>query len=227
MELPVIHLYTHDSIGVGEDGPTHQPIEQIASLRAMPGLIDLRPGDANEVVEAWRVIMQLRHDPVALILSRQAMPTLDRERVRSGVRGRPWRLHPRRRPRHHPRGDPDRLRHRGRPRRRRLRAAHRRRRQRPRRVHAVHGAVRPARPPSTARHVLPPSVTARVVIEQGSAFGLDRWAGTTGHIIAMRTFGSSAPLKDLQDKFGFTPEAVHQAARNQLARGAEPDTKRQ
>ena len=80
MELPVIHLYTHDSIGVGEDGPTHQPIEQIASLRAMPGLIDLRPGDANEVVEAWRVIMQLRHDPVALILSRQAMPTLDREK---------------------------------------------------------------------------------------------------------------------------------------------------
>ena len=80
MELPVIHLYTHDSIGVGEDGPTHQPIEQIASLRAMPGLIDLRPGDANEVVEAWRVIMQLRHDPVAPILSRQAMPTLDREK---------------------------------------------------------------------------------------------------------------------------------------------------
>ena len=79
MELPVIHLYTHDSIGVGEDGPTHQPIEQIASLRAMPGLIDLRPGDANEVVEAWRVIMPLRHDPVALILSRQAMPTLDRD----------------------------------------------------------------------------------------------------------------------------------------------------
>ena len=78
MELPVIHLFTHDSIGVGEDGPTHQPVEQLASMRAMPGLIDMRPGDANEVVEAWRMIMLLRHDPVALILSRQAMPTLDR-----------------------------------------------------------------------------------------------------------------------------------------------------
>src|SRR3712207_5498913 len=80
MELPVIHLYTHDSIGVGEDGPTHQPIEHLASIRAMPGLIDLRPGDANEVVEAWRVILPLRHDPVALLPSRQALPTLDRER---------------------------------------------------------------------------------------------------------------------------------------------------
>jgi len=76
----VIHVYTHDSIGVGEDGPTHQPVEHLASLRAIPGLLTLRPGDANEVVEAWRVIMQLRHEPVALVLSRQAMPTLDRTR---------------------------------------------------------------------------------------------------------------------------------------------------
>ena len=83
MELPVIHLYTHDSIGVGEDGPTHQPVEQLASLRAMPGLIDLRPGDANEVAAAWRVIMPLRHDPVALILSRQNLPTLDRTKYAS------------------------------------------------------------------------------------------------------------------------------------------------
>jgi transketolase len=83
MELPVIHLYTHDSIGVGEDGPTHQPVEQLASFRAMPGLIDLRPGDANEVAAAWRVIMPLRHDPVALVLSRQAMPTLDRTKYAS------------------------------------------------------------------------------------------------------------------------------------------------
>ena len=78
MELPVVYVFTHDSIGVGEDGPTHQPIEQLPSLRAIPGLITLRPGDANEVVEAWKLIMQLKHEPVALILSRQAMPTLDR-----------------------------------------------------------------------------------------------------------------------------------------------------
>ena len=80
MELPLIHIYTHDSIGVGEDGPTHQPIEHLASLRAMPGVIDFRPGDANEVVEAWRVIMPIRHEPVALMLSRQPLPTLDRSR---------------------------------------------------------------------------------------------------------------------------------------------------
>jgi len=226
MELPVIHLYTHDSIGVGEDGPTHQPIEQIASLRAMPGLIDLRPGDANEVVEAWRVIMPLRHDPVALILSRQAMPTLDREKYApaSGVARGAYILA----------GDPDIT---------------------PEVILIASGTevglavaayeqlaadgvnarvvsmpsmeLFDRQTPEYRESVLPPSVTARVVIEQGSAFGLDRWAGTTGHIIAMRTFGSSAPLKDLQDKFGFTPEAVHQAARNQLARGAEPDTKRQ
>src|SRR5690349_22644090 len=83
MELPVIHIFTHDSIGVGEDGPTHQPVEQVASLRAIPGLIVLRPADANETVEAWRVIMQLRHEPVAIILTRQALPTIDRARYAS------------------------------------------------------------------------------------------------------------------------------------------------
>jgi transketolase len=85
MELPVIHIYTHDSIGVGEDGPTHQPVEHLASLRAMPGLIDVRPADANEVAEAWRVVMPLRHEPVALVLSRQALPTLDRSRYASAA----------------------------------------------------------------------------------------------------------------------------------------------
>src|SRR5207248_10530326 len=80
MELPVVYVFTHDSIGVGEDGPTHQPIEQLASLRAIPGLIVLRPGDANEVVEAWKVVMKLRHEPAVLVLSRQALPTLDRTR---------------------------------------------------------------------------------------------------------------------------------------------------
>ena len=101
MELPLIHIYTHDSIGVGEDGPTHQPIEQLASIRAMPGVIDMRPGDANEVVEAWRVIMPIRHEPVALMLSRQPLPTLDRSRVRPRVRRRRaartcWPIRPRR-----------------------------------------------------------------------------------------------------------------------------------
>src|SRR6476620_3489336 len=83
MEIPTIHVFTHDSIGVGEDGPTHQPVEQLASLRAIPGLITLRPADANEVVEAWRVIMRLRHEPVALILTRQNLPTFDRSRYNS------------------------------------------------------------------------------------------------------------------------------------------------
>ena len=83
MEIPTIYVFTHDSIGVGEDGPTHQPVEQLASLRAIPGLIVLRPADANEVAEAWRVIMQLRHEPVALILTRQNLPTFDRGRFGS------------------------------------------------------------------------------------------------------------------------------------------------
>ncbi len=92
MEIPVIYIFTHDSIGVGEDGPTHQPVEQLISLRAIPGLITLRPGDANEVAEAWRVIMQFRHEPVCLILSRQNMPTLDRTKYAAGVRRRQGRL---------------------------------------------------------------------------------------------------------------------------------------
>ena len=88
MELPVVYIFTHDSIGVGEDGPTHQPVEHLAALRSIPGLVDIRPCDANEVAEAWRVIMELKHEPVALILSRQALPTLDRSKYApaSGVR---------------------------------------------------------------------------------------------------------------------------------------------
>ena len=111
MELPVIYIFTHDSIGVGEDGPTHQPVEQLASLRAIPGLIVIRPGDANEVAEAWRLIMSLRHEPVALVLTRQNLPTLDRtESLRpKGCAGAAtsWRT-----PRRASRGDPDRHRQR-------------------------------------------------------------------------------------------------------------------
>jgi transketolase len=217
MELPVIHMFTHDSIGVGEDGPTHQPVEQLASLRAVPGIIDMRPADANEVVEAWRVIMPLRHDPVAMILSRQALPTLDRSKYApaSGLAKGAYVLA----------GDPD---------------------ETPDVILIATGSevalaiaayeqlvdegikARVVSMPSwelfdrqTDEYrdsVLPPEVTGRVVIEQASSFGWDRWAGSTGEIIAMSTFGASAPLKALQSKFGFTPEAVVAAAKRQIDR---------
>jgi transketolase len=217
MELPVIHLYTHDSIGVGEDGPTHQPVEQLASFRAMPGLIDLRPGDANEVAAAWRVIMPLRHDPVALVLSRQAMPTLDRTKYASadGVANGAYVLA----------GDPDTT---------------------PDVILIATGTelglavsayekltadgvnARLVSMPSWELfdrqdqayrdQVLPPSVTARVAVEQASTFGWHRWVGATGAVIGMSTFGASAPLKALQTKFGFTTEAVAAAAQEQIRR---------
>jgi transketolase len=218
MELPVIHLYTHDSIGVGEDGPTHQPVEHLASLRAMPGMIDMRPADANEVVQAWRTLMPLRHEPVALVLSRQPLPTLDRTRYApaAGLAHGAYVLA----------GDPGEvpdviliatgsevsL----------AVAAH---------EHLVAEGIASRvvsmpsmelfdrQPQSYRDEVLPPSVTARVAVEQASSFGWDRWVGPQGRIIAMSTFGSSAPLKDLQSKFGFTPEAVTAAAR-ELVKGA-------
>jgi len=217
MELPVIHVFTHDSIGVGEDGPTHQPVEQIASLRAMPGMIDMRPGDANEVVEAWRTLMPMRHEPVALILSRQALPTLDRSvyAPASGVAKGAYVLA----------GDPE---------------------ETPEVILIASGSevslavssyeklvaegikarvvsmpsweLFDRQSPEYRDSVLPPDVMARVVIEQASSFGWHRWAGAKGEIIAMSTFGSSAPLKDLQSKFGFTPEAVVAAAKRQIGR---------
>jgi transketolase len=216
MELPVIHLYTHDSIGVGEDGPTHQPVEQLASIRAMPGLIDLRPGDANEVAAAWRVIMRLRHDPVALVLSRQAMPTFDRTKYAAaeGVAKGAYVLA----------GEPntvpdvillgtgtelalavsayDQLTADG---------------VNPRVVSMPSWELFDRQDRSYQDMVLPPAVTARVAVEQASTFGWHRWVGATGAIIGMSTFGASAPLKALQTKFGFTPEAVVAAARSQLS----------
>jgi transketolase len=217
MELPVIHIYTHDSIGVGEDGPTHQPVEHLASLRATPGIIDIRPGDANEVAEAWRVIMPLRHDPVALLLSRQALPTLDRTKYApaSGLaRGGYVLADP-------PDGDPEVI----------LIATGSE-------VSLAVGAyeqltaegvrARVVSLPSWElfdrqdkeyrESVLPPSVTARVAIEQASRFGWERYTGTNGAVVAMSTFGASAPLKALQSKFGFTPDAVVQIAKEQVAR---------
>jgi transketolase len=211
MELPLIHLYTHDSIGVGEDGPTHQPVEHLASIRAMPGLIDLRPADANEVVEAWRVLMPLRHEPVALALSRQPLPTLDRGRYApaSGVaRGAYVLADP-------PDGEPEviliatgsevamtveayeRLTADG------IRA---------RVVSMPSMQLFDQQPQSYRDEVLPPAVT----VEKGSTFGWDRWVGPTGAIIGMSTFGASAPMKVLQAKFGFTPENIVATARAQL-----------
>ena len=223
MEIPVIHLFTHDSIGVGEDGPTHQPVEHLAALRAIPGLVELRPADANEVVAAWRTLMPMRHEPVALVLSRQPLPTLDRTRYASaaGVARGAYVLA----------GDPE---------------------ETPDVILVATGsevqlavaafeqltsegvAARVVSMPSMELFdrqpqeyrdaVLPPSVTARVAVEQASAFGWDRWVGPQGRVIAMRTFGSSAPLADLQTKFDFTPEAVTQAARDLLAGSRRPNS---
>jgi transketolase len=217
MEIPVIHIFTHDSIGVGQDGPTHQPVEHLASLRAIPGLVVLRPADANEVAEAWRVIMGMRHDPVALVLTRQAVPTLDRARYApaSGLRKGAYVLAD------PPRGLPEiiviasgsevalavdayeRLTGEG---------------------AAVRVVSMPSwelfdRQPATYRHsVLPPEVRARVAVEEASTMGWHRYVGSDGAVIGMHTFGASAPLKALQTKFGFTPDAVIEAARDQLER---------
>jgi transketolase len=220
MEVPVIHIFTHDSIGVGEDGPTHQPIEQLASLRAVPNLIVLRPADANEVSEAWRVIMQLKHEPVALILTRQALPTIDRSKyaAASGVAKGAYVLADA------PGGKPDvlllasgsevslcleaaeQLKAKG------IKA---------RVVSMPSWELFEHQPQAYRDSVLPPAVTARVCIEQASTFGWATYAGLTGEIIGMKSFGASAPLKELQKKFGFTTDNVVAAATRQLQRPAK------
>ncbi len=220
MELPVIHVFTHDSIGVGEDGPTHQPDEQLASLRSIPGLITLRPADANEVVEAWRVIVESRREPVALVLSRQALPTLDRSRyaAASGVAKGAYVL-----------ADPDEgppdviliatgsevslaLRARDELERDGVRA----------RVVSMPSWELFERQVSSYREkVLPPSIRARVAIEQASASGWARYVGLDGCTIAMETFGASAPLAELQKKFGFTPERIVAAAKDQIRKATK------
>jgi transketolase len=219
MELPVVYVFTHDSIGVGEDGPTHQPVEQLASLRAVPGLIVLRPADANEVVEAWKVILKLHHQPVALILTRQALPTIDRGRhaSSSGLARGAYTLADA------PDGKPDVL----------LLAsgsevalclqAYERliaEGVEARVVSMPSWELFDDQPQDYRDRVLPPDVTARVSVEQASAFGWARYVGSTGHSLGMRSFGASAPLKDLVKKFGFTPEHVVAAAREQLALAA-------
>ena len=225
MEIPVLHIFTHDSIGVGEDGPTHQPVEHLASLRAMPGLLVFRPADANEVVETWRIVTALRHEPAALVLSRQALPTLDRSVLNAAVGvargayilaeasgGRPQVI---------------------------LLAT----------GSEVHLALEAReeleaggigtrvvsmpcwelfdRQPQEYRdQVLPREVLARVAVEQASTLGWDRYVGDGGAVVGMHTFGASAPLKQLLTKFGFTPEQVAEVARERLAAAGTEDPAR-
>jgi transketolase len=217
MELPSIFVFTHDAMGDGEDGPTHQPVEHLASLRAIPGLVTLRPGDANEVVEAFRYVMQLRHQPAVLVLSRQPLPTLDR-RIYSPATGVARGAYVLGDP---PDGNPEVI----------LIAsgsevslaveAHEK---------LLAGGIRSrvVSMPSwdifdhqTQEYrdsVLPPTVKARVAVEQASTFGWERYVGSSGHVIGMKTFGASAPLKALQEKFGFEPDRVAAAARELLGR---------
>ena len=216
MEVPAIWVFTHDSIGVGEDGPTHQPIEQLASLRAIPGLITLRPADANEVVEAWRVIMQLRHEPVALVLTRQPLPTFDRSRVAaaSGVARGAYALAD------STQGDPEVL----------LLATGsevslcldareqlERDGVRARVVSMPSWEIFEQQPQEYRDQVLPPRVSARVSVEQAGTLGWSRYVGPRGICLGMKTFGASAPLQQLQRKFGFTAEHVAAAARQAIA----------
>jgi transketolase len=215
MEIPVIHIFTHDSIGLGEDGPTHQPVEQLASLRAIPGLLVFRPADANEVAETWRCVMPLQHDPAVLVLSRQALPTFDRSALApaSGVARGAYVL-----------ADSgtgaldviliatgsevalalsarDELAAEG------IMA----------RVVSMPCSELFDRQPRAYRdEVLPPQVMARVAIEQASTLSWHRYVGDDGAIVGMHTFGASAPLKQLVKKFGFTPDAVADVARERV-----------
>ena len=216
MEIPVVFVFSHDSISLGQDGPTHQPIEQLAALRAIPGLITLRPADANETAEAWRTILGQIAKPACLVLSRQALPTLDRLKYAKadGVARGAYVLAD------SPGGKPDLI----------LMASGSEVSlciQASERLTAEGVAVRVVSMPSWdlfedqdeayRRSVFPAEVTARVAVEEAAALGWDRYAGPAGEIIAMRRFGASAPIKDLSAKFGFTPEHVYEAARRQLA----------
>ena len=211
-EFPTVHVFTHDSIGVGEDGPTHQPIEQLMSLRAIPNLIVLRPADANEVVEAWKVIVQLKKHPAILALTRQALPTVDRTKygAAAGLAKGGYVLAD-------AIGGPpaivliatgsevplcveayERLTAEG------VKA---------RVVSLPSWELFEQQPQAYRDSVIPPSITARVCVEMGTTLGWDRYAGPAGTMIGMHGFGASAPLKDLLTHFGFTAEAVYQAAK--------------
>jgi len=215
MELPTIFVFTHEAMGDGEDGPTHQPVEQLISLRAIPGLVTLRPGDANEVVEAYRYIMQLRHQPAVLALSRQPLPTLDRRKYAPAAglaRGAYVLADP-------PGGNPEVI----------LIAsgselclvveAHENLAAdgiRARVVSMPSWDIFDHQSQEYRDSVLPPKVKARISVEQGSTLGWERYVGESGRIIGMKTFGGSAPLKELQRKFGFEPHHVAAAAKELL-----------
>jgi transketolase len=217
MEIPAMYIFTHDSIGVGEDGPTHQPVEQLASLRAMPNMLILRPGDANEVVEAYKIILQHKHGPSTLVLTRQAIPTFDRTKyaLASGVARGGYVLVDA------AGGKPEVI----------LMAsgsevslcveAYEK-------LQAAGIKARVVSMPSWElfekqdaaykESVIPPAVTARVSVEMASTFGWERYTGPKGKIMGMRSFGASAPLKDLLKKFGFTADNVVAAAREVLGK---------
>jgi len=216
MEIPVIYVLTHDSIGLGEDGPTHQPVEQLASLRAMPGMVVMRPGDANEVVEAWKATLEMKHEPVSMVLTRQALPTLDRNKYASatGVAKGGYVLGD-------SQGKPDLI----------LIgtgselslcvAAYEKLTAEGIRVRVVSLPSWELFEKQTQAYrdsVLPPDVRARVSVEAGSVFGWERYVGLDGAILGMTTFGASAPAKELFKKYGFTVEHVLEAARGVLAR---------
>jgi transketolase len=218
MELPTIFVFTHDAMGDGEDGPTHQPVEQLASFRAEPGLVVLRPADANEVVEAYRYVMQLRHEPAVLALSRQPLPTLDRSKYApaSGLaRGAYVLADP-------PGGKPEVI----------LIAsgsevsvcvnAHEEllaQGIRSRVVSMPSWDIFEHQTQAYQDSVLPLDVTARVAVEQASTFGWERYVGRSGRVIGMKTFGASAPLKELLRKYGFEPERVTEVVKELLGKG--------
>ena len=217
MEIPAIYIFTHDSIGVGEDGPTHQPIEQLASLRAMPNMLILRPGDANEVVEAYKVILQHTHGPSILVLTRQAMPTLDRVKYApaAGVAKGAYILADA------PGGKPDLI----------LMGSGSEVSlcvEAGEKLNAAGIKARVVSMPSWElferqdaaykESVLPTSVSARVSVEMASTFGWERYVGLEGKMIGMHSFGASAPLKDLLKKFGMEADRVVAAARGVLGK---------
>jgi len=217
MELPTIFVFTHDAMGDGEDGPTHQPVEQLASFRAEPGLVLLRPCDANEVVEAYRYVMQLRHQPALLALSRQPLPTLDRQKyaAASGLAHGAYILADA------PGEKPELI----------LIAsgsevslcvdAHEELLAegiRSRVVSMPSWDIFERQTQAYRDRVLPPDLTARVAVEQASTFGWERYVGLSGRIVGMKTFGASAPLKELQRKFGFEPQRVTEIARELLGK---------
>ncbi|PWT83484.1 MAG: transketolase, partial [Blastocatellia bacterium] len=217
MELPTIFVFTHDAMGDGEDGPTHQPVEHLASLRAIPGLITIRPADANEVVEAYRYVIQLRHQPAAVVLSRQPLPTLDRNKYASAsgvahggyvladvsganpeviiiASGSEVSLAVDAHEKLVPEGIRSRV------------------------VSMASWEIFDHQTPEYRESVLPSNVKARVAVEQASTFGWERYVGSSGQVIGMKTFGASAPLKELQRKFGFEPDYVIAAVKKQLGR---------